>query len=129
MVHPDIAGNSFQCDGCGHHASFHELRGDSDRVYLSRWTREDGTFDQQAYEADEEVQEILAKRRRLGVTKPMHSTDNLSMPQKAQSTLIDGPSYPFANGPVMAESKKRKAVDSGKAARNYEKTFADFEAA
>ena len=130
MVHPAAAANSFQCDGCGHHASFHELRSNSDEVFRSRWAREDGSFDREAYEADEEVQEILAKRRRLGYTKPMHSTDNLTMPQKAQSTLVDKPRSAFVTEPMWPpEPKKRKAATSARAAHNFEKTFDDLDPA
>ena len=67
------------------------MRSESEDYISGRWTREDGTFDREAYEADEEVQEVLAKRRRLGYTKPMHSSGNLTMPHKAHSTLVDGP--------------------------------------
>ena len=91
MIHPSAASNSFSCDGCGHHASFHEMRSESEEYVQGRWTREDGTFDRDAYEADEEVQEVMAKRRRLGYMKPMYSSGDLTMPHKAQSTLVDGP--------------------------------------
>ena len=91
MIHPSAASSSFSCDGCGHHASFHEMRSESDELVQGRWTREDGTFDRDAYEADEEVQEVLAKKRRLGYTKPMYSSGDFTMSHKAQSTLMDGP--------------------------------------
>ena len=98
MIHPAAAANSFACDGCGHHASFHEMRSESEEYFSGRWTRPDGTFDREAYDADEEVQEALAKKRRLGYTKPMHSSGNLTMPHKAQSTLMDGPKRKSSRG-------------------------------
>lgn len=67
------------------------MRSESEEYIHGRWTREDGTFDREAYEADEEVQEVLAKRRRLGYVKPMYSSNEMTMPHKAQSTLIEGP--------------------------------------
>ena len=67
------------------------MRSESEEYVQGRWTREDGTFDRDAYEADEEVQEVMAKRRRLGYMKPMYSSGELTMPHKAQSTLVDGP--------------------------------------
>ena len=40
------------------------MRSESEEYISGRWTRADGTFDREAYEADEEVQEVLAKKRR-----------------------------------------------------------------
>ena len=54
-----------------------------------RWQHEDGTFDREAYEGDEEVQEIMAKRRRLGIEGAISSNRDLVMPEKARSTLME----------------------------------------
>ena len=91
MIHPIKAPTSFECDGCGHHASFHAMQNKIDEAITSRWTREDGSFDRGAYEADEEVQEVLAKRKRLGFPGEMSSSGNLLMPDKAKSTLVGQP--------------------------------------
>jgi hypothetical protein len=105
MIHPGAAPTSFLCDGCNHHASFHEMRNKQEETIRARWTREDGSFDREAYEADEEVQEVLAKRKRLGYNKPMYSSVDHVMPGKAQSTLVEGP------------PKKRKSI--GKSFDDY----------
>lgn len=70
------------------------MRNKSEDQIRARWTKEDGTFDREAYEADEEVQQVLAKRRQLGIMRPMHSSGDLTMPSKAQNTLVDGPIPP-----------------------------------
>ena len=70
------------------------MRNQSEDQIRSRWTKDDGTFDREAYEADEEVQQILAKRRQLGIMRPIHSSGDLTMPSKAQKTLVDGPIPP-----------------------------------
>jgi hypothetical protein len=91
MIHPIKAPTSFECDGCGHHASFHQMQNKIDEAITSRWTREDGSFDREAYEMDEEVQEVLAKRKRLGIQGDMTSNGNILMPDKARSTLVGQP--------------------------------------
>lgn len=88
MIHPIKAPTSFECDGCGHHASFHQMQSKIDEEITARWTRDDGSFDREAYELDEEVQEVLARRRRLGVQGDLTSNGNLLMPEKARSTLV-----------------------------------------
>ena len=94
MLHPLKLSSSFECDGCGHHASFHQMRSKTEDETTkdevpSRFLRADGTFDREAYEGDEEVQEILAKRRRLGIEGGISSNRDLVMPEKARSTLME----------------------------------------
>ena len=37
MVHPLKASTSFDCDGCGHHASFHRIESKEDEEVAKRW--------------------------------------------------------------------------------------------
>lgn len=37
MVHPLKAATSFECDGCGHHASFHKLDNPEDEESVGNW--------------------------------------------------------------------------------------------
>lgn len=37
MVHPLKAATSFDCDGCGHHASFHQMENPAEEEAASRW--------------------------------------------------------------------------------------------
>lgn len=37
MVHPLKAATSFDCDGCGHHASFHSMENHQDDEVVRRW--------------------------------------------------------------------------------------------
>ena len=83
------AATSFECDGCSHHASFHKMRSKSEETSASRWTRADGSFDREAYELDEEVQEARAKRIRLGHPGDISSNRDITMPSKAKQTLMD----------------------------------------
>ena len=92
------------------------MRNKSEDAIKARWTLDDGTFDREAYEADEEVQEVLAKRKRLGYHKPMYSSadaSNHSMPEKAQRNLLDH----HEQGQGQRPEKKRKSVG---------KTFGEF---
>ena len=37
MVHPLKAATSYDCDGCGHHASFHRMESKEDEEVAKRW--------------------------------------------------------------------------------------------
>lgn len=37
MLNPLKAATSFECDGCGHHASFHKMESREDEETVSRW--------------------------------------------------------------------------------------------
>ena len=37
MIHPLKAATSFECDGCGHHASFHKMDNAIDEETVRRW--------------------------------------------------------------------------------------------
>lgn len=34
-----ISNNSFECDGCGHHASFHDMENATDEKVMSGWAK------------------------------------------------------------------------------------------
>lgn len=40
MQHPQQAGTSYLCDGCGHHASFHGMEGREEEEVVGRWKAE-----------------------------------------------------------------------------------------
>lgn len=111
------------------------MRNKTDDAIKARWTRDDGTFDREAYEADEEVQEVLAKRRRLGYHKPMYSSadaSNHSMPEKAQRHLLDH--YPTtaaaaAQGHGQGQSQiqsQSQSLRPEKKRKGAPKTFEEF---
>ncbi|KAK5133509.1 hypothetical protein LTR08_007646 [Meristemomyces frigidus] len=77
MLHPVKAATSFECDGCGHHASFHSLENPAEDAVLKKWAAQeinDNQSQQQATggagskkrkmiahtaaNADDEVQEV-----------------------------------------------------------------------
>ncbi|KAF2726244.1 hypothetical protein K431DRAFT_199057, partial [Polychaeton citri CBS 116435] len=37
MLHPVKAATSFECDGCGHHASFHTMDNPTDDAVAQKW--------------------------------------------------------------------------------------------
>ncbi|KAL9128828.1 MAG: hypothetical protein Q9217_002581 [Psora testacea] len=41
MIHPLKAATSFDCDGCGHHASFHRMQNEQDDDVARRWKIEE----------------------------------------------------------------------------------------
>ncbi|KAK0637759.1 hypothetical protein DIS24_g10492 [Lasiodiplodia hormozganensis] len=43
MLHPLKVTSSFSCDGCGHHASFHNMASPADDAVIARWTSEQPT--------------------------------------------------------------------------------------
>lgn len=45
MIHPLKAATSFECDGCGHHASFHKMDNRQDEEYERQWKSQQQTLD------------------------------------------------------------------------------------
>ena len=41
MLHPVKAATSFECDGCGHHASFHSLENPAEDTIVKKWAEEE----------------------------------------------------------------------------------------
>ncbi|SLM33565.1 hypothetical protein LPUS_02073 [Lasallia pustulata] len=41
MIHPVKAATSFECDGCGHHASFHKMENRAEDEIVARWRAEE----------------------------------------------------------------------------------------
>jgi len=41
MIHPLKATSSFECDGCGHHASFHKMENRAEDEVVARWKAEE----------------------------------------------------------------------------------------
>lgn len=68
MVHPLKAATSFDCDGCGHHASFHKMDNPLEADVLRRWKEMDADNDALRLEGFRqgvrEVEEVAPKRRR-----------------------------------------------------------------
>ena len=73
MIHPLKAATSFECDGCGHHASFHKMENTVDEETVRRWKEIETRRDQEheviagLLDAYDDVREIAPpKRRRIG---------------------------------------------------------------
>ncbi|KAI7282999.1 hypothetical protein KC345_g3180 [Hortaea werneckii] len=41
MLHPVKAATSFECDGCGHHASFHSLENPAEDAVIKKWSEQE----------------------------------------------------------------------------------------
>ncbi len=72
MIHPLKAASSFDCDGCGHHASFHRMESKEEEEIARRWKAEEMAKEVQQVEREAEqkrLQEIFEsvapKRRRI----------------------------------------------------------------
>ena len=96
MIHPLKAATSYDCDGCGHHASFHRMESKEEEEIARRWKAEE---DAKAREGDVRVQEVIGfdvapKRRRIAAVS---SEDVLE--------LVDGE---VEERPVAANGRKRK---------------------
>jgi len=72
MIHPLKAATSFECDGCGHHASFHKMDNQTDEETVLRWkafdTDRDQHYAQQSHIMDtygEAFGKGASKRRRI----------------------------------------------------------------
>ena len=74
MIHPLKAATSFECDGCGHHASFHKMENQEEDEITRRWKlerAEKAEGDQQRFSTNGEDVDAMVfarqapKRRRI----------------------------------------------------------------
>ncbi|KAL9582491.1 MAG: hypothetical protein Q9212_003263 [Teloschistes hypoglaucus] len=56
MIHPLKAATSFECDGCGHHASFHKMDNRQDEEYERQWKSQ-----QQILDADQACKQTVRR--------------------------------------------------------------------
>lgn len=61
MVHPLKAATSFDCDGCGHHASFHQMENPAEEEAARRWKAQAEREEKDKRDADTPA----PKRRRI----------------------------------------------------------------
>lgn len=71
MVHPLKAATTFDCDGCGHHASFHKMDNPQDDEVVRRWEQmridesHDNTAGGHTRRRTPEEEQVAPKRRRI----------------------------------------------------------------
>lgn len=65
MVHPLKAATTFDCDGCGHHASFHKMDNEQEDEVMKRWERTSMAVDASHDTATTDLQQVGLKRRRI----------------------------------------------------------------
>ncbi|CZT22253.1 uncharacterized protein RCC_08122 [Ramularia collo-cygni] len=71
MLHPVKAATSFDCDGCGHHASFHSLENLSEDAVLKKWSEQEA--------ANPPTSSGATKKRRRIADKPTESVELLEL--------------------------------------------------
>lgn len=93
MVHPLKAATTFDCDGCGHHASFHKMDNKQDDEVMRRWEQKNMTAEERHDNAptrpglirlrSPDVQEVVPKRRRIAYKGQAEQT--VSKPKEAKT--------------------------------------------
>ena len=93
MIHPLKAATSFECDGCGHHASFHKMDNAPDEETVRKWKEMETLRDQRhervvgLIDVDAEVDEVVpAKVDRLLENGPLNERISLHTTAGAAST-------------------------------------------
>lgn len=71
------AATSFDCDGCGHHASFHSLENVAEDAILKKWTTEQVTAKGDA------TASVVSKKRRRIAEKPNDDVQILELSDDA----------------------------------------------
>jgi hypothetical protein len=70
---PKQAATSFECDGCGHHASYHNLDNPSEDAILAKWSAQDRNTSAQ----QQQQQPTSSRNKRKRITSQPHD-DNQS---------------------------------------------------
>lgn len=65
MIHPLKAATSFDCDGCGHHASFHRMESKEEEEIARRWKVEEASREHAQARVQEVFESVAPKRRRI----------------------------------------------------------------
>ncbi|TKA52030.1 hypothetical protein B0A55_12741, partial [Friedmanniomyces simplex] len=68
------AATSFECDGCGHHASFHSLENPSEDAVLRKWAQQEG--DEKGHQA---AAATTTKKRKLITQSAALAEDDVVM--------------------------------------------------
>jgi IS5 family transposase len=94
MAHPLHAATSFECDGCGHHASFHMLVNKEEDEVVARWRAVKEEEERVAAEAEERmkraVEEAEERGRGLGKRKRGGKRGMLTITNGNGNGLIKG---------------------------------------
>jgi len=71
MLHPLKSSSTFECDGCSHHASFHNLENKAEDEVQKRWE-----IEQKARETEAQANNTLKSRKRPRQIEAAASTSN-----------------------------------------------------
>lgn len=121
MIHPVKAATSFECDGCGHHASFHQLENKEEREIIARWQTADRNSIQEASRVSQDVQEIRApKRKRMeavesSTVRPMVKQEEEALEGRpSRMQLEDVPRFVSLDGAHVVEHSESTRAGSGR---------------
>ena len=104
MIHPVKAATSFECDGCGHHASFHKMENKADDETVNRWKVTEAEKDQE--NSFLEVSQRVSKRQRLALEDSVWRKDDVLEPKaKRTSTRISKRGAPLRTKKATPQNK------------------------
>ncbi|KAF2458559.1 hypothetical protein BDY21DRAFT_340572 [Lineolata rhizophorae] len=92
MLHPVKAMTSFDCDGCGHHASFHTMENQAEDAIVRRWESEARLRQQQQQEEEEAAAAAAAARPRKRPRRMLESVNRATAAQQRRrnNNALDG---------------------------------------
>ena len=110
MIHPLKAATSFDCDGCGHHASFHRMENPLEEETVRRWRAEEGARtaavngDGTPFRMLKGIDDLVPPKRRRIAAKPEVERIVDLLDEEADEMGGDD----TANGKVSGVGRKRK---------------------
>jgi len=116
MTHPLHAATSFECDGCGHHASFHMLVNKDEDEVVARWKAEAEAEAEKEREKDA-AYALDARRpaKRSRAAREIAHDPEPAAPLRSLSVLLGGEAEQGGNAGTglmyVWPSKLRKATE------------------
>ncbi|KAF2659903.1 hypothetical protein K491DRAFT_712199 [Lophiostoma macrostomum CBS 122681] len=106
MLHPLKSASSYECDGCGHHASFHSMENKSEDDIRKRWENE------AKEKQEQEDQKATRPRKRLRELEYNTAADRLGMGRLEEEDLstLDARVADSAPAGTRSKLKLRKTV-------------------
>ena len=104
MIHPLKAATSFECDGCGHHASFHKMDNAIDEETVRRWKKME-TIRDQGHETMAGLIDIVGGAKQIAPPK-RRRIENLSASGRVEEGVTEVPE-------PRPKATNRKRVNGG----------------
>ena len=87
MIHPLKAATSFECDGCGHHASFHKMDNAIDEETVRRWKNME-TLRDQGHETMVGLIDVVGGAKQIALPK-RRRIENLSASERVDEDVTE----------------------------------------